>query len=419
MTRPTKRDLSRRTDDLAETAAAREADTEREPGGLYPEGPERREAMNAVCEVMDAASHVADDDLSDDRCENQYARLDLLHDWFPDAVDSPRDSAVIETTLPLLKGNDLYLDVSRICSPRSSLTFPSGGPRLTRERIPKPSNVGTPKRLTCSSWVSPTASWLTLTAPVASSADNASPPTGEIDAMTSPSLTSDPAGHRVRREDRATSAGVDGSVPARSWVPVGPDGSLSVPPREIPVGEFVGDVIRVVLAHPCLRREVVAGDAFGLFSDPKLPRDPEKCVQCLGFWRSPGRSLTVTLAVPVAVDIDHGAKDAVLDKVTFEVVGDHRETGEASGGALVLGFPNELEEVVAKEGQLVVVEPFEPAGGRGVKAVFEGIVVAAGRTTTGVPFTVRVSLWSAVAIGRAVLAMHETAILVADGAPAG
>ena len=113
---PSKRDLSRRVADLGASAPD---PADREPWGLYPEGPERREAMNAANEVMRAASFIAGDDLPDDRRENQHARLDLLHERFPEAVspDDRRDEAVVETALSLLAGNGLYLDVPDLFTP--------------------------------------------------------------------------------------------------------------------------------------------------------------------------------------------------------------------------------------------------------------------------------------------------------------
>ena len=113
---PSKRDLSRRVADLGASAPD---PADREPWGLYPEGPERREAMNAAREVMHAAGFVAGDDLPADRRENQHARLDLLHERFPDAVspDDRRDEAVVETALPLLAGSDLHVDVPDLFTP--------------------------------------------------------------------------------------------------------------------------------------------------------------------------------------------------------------------------------------------------------------------------------------------------------------
>ena len=112
-----RKNLSRRIADLG--ASAPEPAVDREPWGLYPEGPERREAMNAANEVMRAASFIAGDDLPDDRRENQHARLDLLHERFPEAVspDDRRDDAVVQTVLPLLAGSDLHLDVPNLFTP--------------------------------------------------------------------------------------------------------------------------------------------------------------------------------------------------------------------------------------------------------------------------------------------------------------
>ena len=112
-----RKNLSRRIADLG--ASAPDPAVDREPWGLYPEGPERREAMNAAREVMHAAGFVADDDLPDDRRENQHARLDLLHERFPEAVspDDRRDDAVVETALPLLTGSDLHLAVPDLFTP--------------------------------------------------------------------------------------------------------------------------------------------------------------------------------------------------------------------------------------------------------------------------------------------------------------
>jgi hypothetical protein len=75
--------------------------------------------MNAANEVMRAASFIADDDLPDDRRENQHARLDLLHERFPEAVSPAdrRDDAVVETALPLLAGSDLHIDVADLFTP--------------------------------------------------------------------------------------------------------------------------------------------------------------------------------------------------------------------------------------------------------------------------------------------------------------
>ena len=112
-----RKNLSRRIADLGTSAP--EPAVDREPWGLYPEGPERREAMNAANEVMRAASFIADDDLPDDRRENQHARLDLLHERFPGAVSPAdrRDDAVVETALPLLAGSDLHVDVPDLFTP--------------------------------------------------------------------------------------------------------------------------------------------------------------------------------------------------------------------------------------------------------------------------------------------------------------
>ena len=114
-----RKNLSRRVDDLAAAAGPETDPADREPWGLYPEGPERREAMNAALAVMRAASFIAEDDLPDDRRENQHARLDLLHERFPEAVspDDRRDEAVVETALSLLAGSDLHIDVADLFTP--------------------------------------------------------------------------------------------------------------------------------------------------------------------------------------------------------------------------------------------------------------------------------------------------------------
>jgi len=99
---PTKRDLSRRIADLGADGGPESDHVDRELFGLYPEGPERREAKTASIEPMRAALLVSEAALPDDRREAQHARLDRLHEQFPDAVDERRDEAVVETALQLL-----------------------------------------------------------------------------------------------------------------------------------------------------------------------------------------------------------------------------------------------------------------------------------------------------------------------------
>ena len=53
---PSKRDLSRRVADLGASAPD---PADREPWGLYPEGPERRKAMNAAACMTARAAFIA------------------------------------------------------------------------------------------------------------------------------------------------------------------------------------------------------------------------------------------------------------------------------------------------------------------------------------------------------------------------
>lgn len=113
---PTRREIEGRIDDLVEGTETSGVHSDREPWGLFPEGPERHEAMAAALEVKRAVGFVSESELPDGRREEQHARLGLFHQRFPEAVDR-RDDAVVETAPPLLAGNDLHVDVADLFLP--------------------------------------------------------------------------------------------------------------------------------------------------------------------------------------------------------------------------------------------------------------------------------------------------------------